>query len=161
MERVGVLRNEELRVVRHEAGVVRDRERRARPLRAPLGHRERRGLLLLVLQFLDVRLCIAFLQPRLLVEQGEDADVFRLEELEHGGVVGEVDALPRHALGLVLELLLAEDVCVELLLELLVGEVDAELLERVRLEVLEAEDVEDADERGGLLPLRLGTRERR
>jgi hypothetical protein len=51
--------------------------------------------------------------------------------------------------------LLAEDVCVELLLELLVGEVDAELLERVRLEVLEAEDVEDADERGGLLPLRL------
>ena len=34
----------------------------------------------------------------------------------------------------------------EVLLQLLVGEVDAELLERVGLEDLEAEDVEHADE---------------
>lgn len=37
---------------------------------------------------------------------------------------------------------------VEELVELLVGVVDAELLERVGLEVFEAEDVQDADERG-------------
>jgi len=42
-------------------------------------------------------------------------------------------------------LLLRERVRVELLLQPLVGEVDAELLERVGLEDLEAEDVEDAD----------------
>lgn len=34
---------------------------------------------------------------------------------------------------------------VEVKLDLLVGDVDAELLERVLLEVLEAEDVQDAD----------------
>jgi hypothetical protein len=40
-----------------------------------------------------------------------------------------------------------EDVVVEELVQLLVGVVDAQLLERVLLEVLEPEDVEDADER--------------
>jgi hypothetical protein len=43
-------------------------------------------------------------------------------------------------------LLLLEGVRVEVLLQLLVAEVDAQLLERVLLEDLEAEDVEDADE---------------
>ena len=43
-------------------------------------------------------------------------------------------------------LLLLERVHDEVLLRLLVGEVDAELLERVDLERLEAVDVEDADE---------------
>ena len=48
-------------------------------------------------------------------------------------------------------LLQSEDVMVEELVELLVGVVDAELLERVGLEVFEAEDVQDADERGDVL----------
>lgn len=39
----------------------------------------------------------------------------------------------------------SEYVLVEVELDLLVGDVDAELLERVPLEVLEAEDVQDAD----------------
>ena len=39
---------------------------------------------------------------------------------------------------------------VEELVELLVGVVDAELLERVGLEVFEAEDVENADERSDI-----------
>jgi hypothetical protein len=45
-------------------------------------------------------------------------------------------------------------VLVEVLLQLLIGQVDAELLERVRLERLEPVDVEHADEGGavGVLP---------
>ena len=41
-------------------------------------------------------------------------------------------------------LLQGKDVLVEVELDLLIGDVDAELLERVLLEVLEAEDVQDA-----------------
>lgn len=44
-----------------------------------------------------------------------------------------------------LYLLPGEDVLVEVKLDLLVGDVDAKLLEGVLLEVLEAEDVQDAD----------------
>ena len=48
-------------------------------------------------------------------------------------------------LGLVQLLLHLEDVEVEVLLQLLVGEVDQQLLEAIVLKDLEAEDVEDAD----------------
>ena len=56
----------------------------------------------------------------------------------------------RSPLVLVQVLLLREGVAVELLLQPLVGEVDAELLEGVGLEDLEAEDVEHADRRAAL-----------
>ena len=56
-------------------------------------------------------------------------------------VVFERDALPLYALLLVLFLLESEHVLVELLLELLVGVVDAELLKRVLRENLEPKDV--------------------
>lgn len=46
-------------------------------------------------------------------------------------------------LALVLGLLVAEDLLVEVALQLLVGPVDAELFERVPLKDLEAEDIED------------------
>lgn len=42
-------------------------------------------------------------------------------------------------------LLPGEDVLVEVELDLLIGDVDAELLERVPLKVLKAEDVQDPD----------------
>ena len=70
-----------------------------------------------------------------------------IPRLEDARVVREVDKVPRDLLALVLLLLEVEDVVVELLLHLLVGVVDHELFERVLLEHLEAEDVEDADER--------------
>ena len=53
--------------------------------------------------------------------------------------------LPVDGLEVVLLLLHLEDVLHEELLQVLVGVVDAELLEAVRVKVLEAEDVEDPD----------------
>ena len=57
-------------------------------------------------------------------------------------VVFESDALPLDALLLVLLLLQGEHVLVELLLKLLVGVVDAQLLKRVLRENLESKDVQ-------------------
>jgi hypothetical protein len=53
-------------------------------------------------------------------------------------VVDEGHVRHGHALGLVLLLLHLEDVAVEVLLQLLVGEVDAQLLELIVLEDLKA-----------------------
>ena len=59
-------------------------------------------------------------------------------------------------LGLVQLLLHLEDVEVEVLLQLLVGEVDQQLLEAIVLEDLEAEDVEDANLRRRRRAARVG-----
>ena len=72
-------------------------------------------------------------------------------------IIDEADLLPVDALLVVLLLLHLEYVLHEELLKILVGVVDAKLLERVGAKVLEAEDVEHAD--GGLVPtgdVRLG-----
>ena len=58
-------------------------------------------------------------------------------------IIDEADLLPVDALLVVLLLLHLEDVRHEELLQVLVGVVDAELLEAVRVKVLKAEDVED------------------
>ena len=58
-------------------------------------------------------------------------------------IINEADLLPVDALLVVLLLLHLEDVRHEELLKVLVGVVDAELLEAVRVKVLEAKDVED------------------
>ena len=55
------------------------------------------------------------------------------------------DGVHRHALRLVRRDLLGEHAVGEVPLQLLVGEVDAQLLERVLLERLEAEDVQQPD----------------
>lgn len=60
-------------------------------------------------------------------------------------VVDKLDRRPVNLLGLVLGLFHLEDVLVEVLLQLLVCEVDAELLKVVDLELLKAVDVEDSD----------------
>ena len=72
------------------------------------------------------------------------------EHLDARLVVGLVDRVPTDGFADVNLLLGLEDRRVEVGLQPLVGEVDAELLERVRLELLEAEDVEHADERARL-----------
>ena len=92
----------------------------------------------------------ALAEQALLVERGQDArhqGEARRARLE-GGVV-DLDALRLEQ-----PPLRREDGLVELLLQHLVDVVDAELLERVGLQLLEAEDVEDADHAGALGPAR-------
>ena len=60
-------------------------------------------------------------------------------------VVNKLDALECHALLLILALLEFEDGIRKVLLQLLVAEVDAELLERIDIKDLEAKDVEHRD----------------
>jgi len=82
----------------------------------------------------------------LLFEHREDAHLL-LDEVDGCLQVGaEGHHLPHDALLLVLLLLEDEHEVVEELLETLVGQVDAELLEAVVFEGLEAGDVQDADE---------------
>ena len=85
-------------------------------------------------------------EESLLLEDGEQSHGL-LHELDGGlEVHAEVDHLPLDALAHVLLLLQHEHVVVEELLQLLVAEVDADLLEGVELEDLEAGDVQHADE---------------
>eukprot|EP00967_Tisochrysis_lutea_P043970 scaffold53196_cov28-Tisochrysis_lutea.AAC.3 len=72
-----------------------------------------------------------------------------IEQVEAALVVDEFDGLPLYALARILGLLRLEDVPIELLLQPLVGIIDAQLFKRVDGEVLKAKYVEDADERGG------------
>lgn len=81
----------------------------------------------------------------LLVQQSEEAHRLAEQHVEHGPVVRELDQIDRYPLRHVLLLLPREDMLVEIILYLLVGYVDAQLLERVPGEVLEAEYVEEAD----------------
>eukprot|EP00966_Prymnesium_polylepis_P223705 5175982-Prymnesium_polylepis.1 len=80
-----------------------------------------------------------------------------IDQVEARLVVDKLDVLPCEPLRLVLGLLRLEDVTVELLLEPLVGIVDAQLLERVGRKVLKAKDVEDSNKGGH----RRGSREHR
>ena len=64
-------------------------------------------------------------------------------------IVDELDVMPVDCLVVILLLLHLEDVLDEELLQILVGVVDAELLERVRSKVFEPEDVKHTD--GGLV----------
>lgn len=73
-----------------------------------------------------------------LVQQVEDAHGPFLDEVQHVLVVHELDVGPVDALLLVLGLLHLKHVLVEVLLQLLVCQVDAKLLEVVLLEALEA-----------------------
>ena len=76
------------------------------------------------------------------VEELEDAERRPLDHLDARLVVVVVDRDPNDALLRVDLLLHLEDELEEELVQLLVGEVDAQLLEGVDLEDLEAEDVE-------------------
>ena len=86
------------------------------------------------------------------VQDAQDAGGAPFDEVDAALVVLVLDGRPVHLLVGVRLLLGLEDEAEEELLQLLVGEVDRELLERVvRAEELEAEDVEQADEARALL----------
>ena len=88
-----------------------------------------------------------------LVEKAHDARRALLDEVDAPLVVLVLDRRPLDALLVVERLLRLEDEAEEELLELLVGKVDAELLEGVLEEGLEAVHVEEADEGAVLLQL--------
>ena len=145
---VPVLLDEAFRLVRDVDGVVADGE----------GGLAEAWLLVegvlvggeVVVQLGDELVVRAHRQARFLVEQRQHAHL-AFDQVDAGLVVGEVDELPVDLLAEVLLLFELEDVLVELLLQLLVGEVDAELFEGILGKVLEAVDVEHADE--GVDPL--------
>ena len=78
-------------------------------------------------------------------KEGEDTALLGLKEVDDGLVVNVLDLPPPEALELVDLLLLLEDLLVEVLLDLLVGKVDAELLKAVLLKDLEPGNVEDTN----------------
>ena len=102
-------------------------------------------LLALLVELLHPRLVAAFGHPALLIQQVEHPQL-GLDQVDAGLVVVEVDHLPLDPLLDVLLLLQLEHVHVELLLQLLVGVVNAELLKGVHLKSLKAVDVEHPDE---------------
>jgi len=98
-------------------------------------------------ELLSEGLVTSLREDRLLVEDDEDTLGLLADEVNGGlGVNTEVNHGPFDLLTLVLFLFKVEHVVVEELLETLVGEVNAELLERVDEEDLKTGNVEDADE---------------
>mmetsp|Transcript_11386 Transcript_11386/g.35133 ORF Transcript_11386/g.35133 Transcript_11386/m.35133 type:complete len:303 (+) Transcript_11386:3929-4837(+) len=81
----------------------------------------------------------------LLVDKRHETRGLHFEKRHHLRVVSEGELRAGNALGAALLLLHLEDVYVEMLLQLLVGEVDKQLLERVANKGLEAKDVQQAD----------------
>mmetsp|Transcript_19349 Transcript_19349/g.40034 ORF Transcript_19349/g.40034 Transcript_19349/m.40034 type:complete len:288 (+) Transcript_19349:1998-2861(+) len=82
-----------------------------------------------------------------LLEEGEDAVGLSRDEIDYVLVVLEGDDVGGDTLLLIQLLLPHENLLVELLLKLLVGEVDAQLRQRVVVHDFEPEYVKDADER--------------
>jgi len=88
---------------------------------------------------------ILYPYPAFFVEKIQYAK-FRFDEVNAGLVVIEINQFPLNLLLEVFLLLQLKDVLVELLLQFLVGVVDAELLERVDLERLKPVNVQNTDE---------------
>mmetsp|Transcript_31658 Transcript_31658/g.93122 ORF Transcript_31658/g.93122 Transcript_31658/m.93122 type:complete len:713 (+) Transcript_31658:1590-3728(+) len=142
-ERVLVLLEEAGRLVGHLARVVRDGEGGAvEPLLREVGVPR-----VLALDLLQPRGVRAGREEALLGEQREDAGGWLVDELDEQLVVLIRDVAHVDALLLVLGQYRLEDGLRKHLLQLLVCEVDAELLERVVRKVLKAEDVEESDVR--------------
>jgi hypothetical protein len=77
-------------------------------------------------------------EAALLIKQVQDAQGLLFNEVQHILVVHKGDVGPVNLLALVLGLLHLEYVLVEVLLQLLIGQVDAKLLKVILLEALEA-----------------------
>ena len=112
--------------------------------RAPPLPDEGRALVLLE-ELLQQVLVFAVPAHALRVQQREDAVARVLQRLEEGRVVLERQVADGHALGGVLARRRLEDLRVELAQEPLVRVVDQQLLQAVRLEALEAKDVQQPD----------------
>jgi hypothetical protein len=89
----------------------------------------------------------------LLVEEGDYAHGALLNQVEALLVVGERNLAPVNAFPLVLKLLELEDVLVEVVLKLLITVVNAKLLERVHVEVLEPKYIEHLGKEGSEVAL--------
>ena len=107
-----------------------------------------------LVQLVQQGLVAALGELALLVYECHEVKRAQRDEVQRLLVVHELDVVPIDGLQVVLLLLQLEDVLHEELLQVLVGKVDAELLERVGIEVLEAEYVENAD--GAVAPLAVG-----
>ena len=83
-------------------------------------------------------LCAHPREAAALVQDVQDAQGLALDQVQHVLVVHEGDVGPVDGLALVLRLLHLEHVLVEVLLQLLIGQVDAKLLKVILLEALEA-----------------------
>ena len=124
-----VLLQESVHRIRHIPRIMHDLERRI-PVQVVFKHGLVRRRLELAVQLVDEGRVGAGGEARLLVEEGDDADL-ALDEGDAGLVVGELDGVPGDSLFDVLGLVELEDVREELLLQLLVRVVDAELLKGV------------------------------
>ena len=142
-ERVPVLLQEASSVVAHRPRVVPDAElERGAPRGAEVRVRPEQRTELVAQREVG--------RPRhgnLVLQDREEPMGDALKEVQTALVVLERDAAPVDILRLVLPLLLLEQVAGEELLQLLVGKVDAELLEAVGFEALEPENVQDRDAR--------------
>ena len=101
-------------------------------------------LLALFVEFFNPRFVAALWHPALLVKQVQHPQL-GLDEINAGLIVVKVDHLPLDPLLHVLLLLQLEHVHVELLLQLLVGIVDAKLLKTVLPEDFKAVDVKNSN----------------
>ena len=81
----------------------------------------------------------------------EDAQRLFADHIDHGLIVFKTNHRPTDSFRLVLFLLLFEDVLVEEQLQRLVGEVDAQLLERIFTEILKTKNVENGNGFVGLI----------
>ena len=98
-----------------------------------------------LLDLLSVRAIAPLREDALLRQRSHQRVRTAGDQLDHGDVVGVFDRLDVDALLAVARRRRVEEDADEEPLQLLVGEVDAELLERVGLEDLEAEDVDKPD----------------
>lgn len=95
--------------------------------------------------FREHRLIRALGKFRLFIDQSHDVQLLDSNQVQGILIVDEFYVLPIDSLVIVLLLLQFENVLYEELLQILVGIVDAELLETVVIEVLETKNVEHSD----------------
>ena len=96
-------------------------------------------------EFVAQRSICAFGKSTLFVDQRNDIHRFDGNQIENPLIIFEGDVLPIDVFVVVFLLFEFEDVMDEELLEILIGVVDAKLFETIPLEVLESEDVQDAE----------------
>ena len=96
-------------------------------------------------EFIAQRPVCSFGESTLFVDQGDDVHRLHGNQIENPLIIFEGDVLPLDVFVVVFFLFEFEDMMNEELLEILIGIVDAQLFEAIPLEVLEPEDIQDAE----------------
>ena len=148
-ESVPVLLQESGHFVVHISGKVADAKLLAH---TALGFYVVRVLAVLLVELLQQGLVRPLREPALLVNKRDYVERFLREQIQNLLVVRKQNVLPVDSLARVLGLLQLEDVLDEELLQILVGVVDADLLETVQTESLEPEYVQHPDGMSGARP---------